>query len=46
MNITDQKLRRWNVIAGSAHLIQLALILVLAGLRKLAGSSDLVEVAR
>ena len=30
MNITDQKLRRWNLIAGSAHLIQLALILVLA----------------
>ena len=30
MNITDQSLRRWNVIAGFAHLIQLILILVLA----------------
>lgn len=30
MNITDQKLRRWNLIAGSAHLIQLVLILALA----------------
>lgn len=30
MNITDQSLRRWNVIAGFAHLIQLTIILILA----------------
>jgi len=30
MNITDTSLRRWNIIAGFAHLIQLTLILILA----------------
>jgi hypothetical protein len=30
MNITDQSLRRWNLIAGFAHLTQLIIIVVLA----------------
>ena len=30
MNITDHSLRRWNVIAGLAHTVQLVIILILA----------------